>query len=126
MSINNITTGEQTITTTGPITGTLSTATLTTDFTITIRARGLNVGESMLLVIEDTASSSAFSDAEQVLAPINIVGGQPSTEGYTVNVRAYQVPTMRIGATNNKVRINCLALNSTGSPSVQVFAWMST
>jgi hypothetical protein len=122
MTITNITTGEQSVTSTGAITGVLSTATLATDFTLKIRVRGLAAGDSILIAFEDTASSSAFSDKTQI-ATVNIVGGQNANEGVVYNFRSYEVPTMRYGSTNDAIRVNCLAI--TGALPLCTLGWKS-
>jgi hypothetical protein len=120
MTISNITTGEQSVTSTGAITGTLSTASLATDFTLKVRVRGLAAGDNILIAIEDTASASAFSDKTQI-ATINIVGGSNTNEGVVHNFRSYEVPTMRYGSTNDALRLNCLAISA---GTATVYGWL--
>ncbi len=119
-TINAITTGEQAVTTSGAVTGTLDTSGITGDFTLKLRVRGLATGDTINLSFQDTANSSEFSDAIDV-ATVNIVGQGTAAEGVAYNFRKYQVPTMRTGATHNQVRVNCLSISG---GTAEVLAWL--
>jgi hypothetical protein len=101
---NPISTGEQSVTATGAITGVLDTSTLSGDFTVYARVRGLTGSQSIRIDMEDTANSSAFSDATQVYT-FEFVGA-PTPDGETKSVRAYHLKSARVGGTNNKLRGN--------------------
>lgn len=118
--ISEITTGEQTVTASGAVTGSLTTATLTGDYTVKVRVRGLGAGEGVLISIQDTASVTAFSDANNV-AVFHVVGGLP-TEGVTKEWREYEIPLTRFGSTNNALRAFCTV--ASGTPTAYVLAWL--
>jgi hypothetical protein len=120
-TISSISTGEQSVTSTGAITGSLNTASLTGDYTVKLRVRGLTLAtQNVMVALEDTANASAFSDALQCW--VASVAGATPTEGVTLSVRSYQLPAARFGATNTKLRFNCLAIN--GSPTALIEGWL--
>lgn len=122
-----ITTGEQTVTGTGPVTGTLDTSGLSGDYTVFVRVRGLTSGSSMQVALEDTANASAFSDATQPyvfsFVGSGTTGAGAQTEGIVQSVRKYQMPKARFGVTNSKFRINVQAMD--GSSTSLVTAWVA-
>jgi hypothetical protein len=117
-TISNITTGEQSVTGTGAVTGTLNTSSLSGDYTIKMRIRSI-VGTGPKVTIEDTANSSAFSDAETVAVMdlSNAVG----PDGITLSWKKHDIPNTRFGSTNNKLRANCIIAPGT---SCYVYAWL--
>jgi hypothetical protein len=118
--ISAISTGEQSVTTTGAITGSLDTSALTGAYTVKIRVRGLTSAQNIQIALEDTANASAFSDA---LQPWSVTfAGVAEPEGATQSVRDYQIPACRFGATNTKLRVNAQVV--TGSPTALVQAWL--
>jgi hypothetical protein len=117
---NLITTGEQTVTATGAITGTLDTSTLSGEYRIRGRIRGLSGSQSIRIAIEDTANASAFSEATTVAE--KDIKGAPNPEGVEVDFGAPRdFPDIRFGATNNKLRANCTAITSSTSALVEVW-----
>jgi hypothetical protein len=121
-TINEITTGEQAVTSSGAVTGTLDTSGIaeTSDFTLKIRIRGLAAGDTANFSFQDTQNSSEFSDAIDV-ATVNIAGQGTAPEGVTYSFRKYQVPTMRTGATHCQLRVNCLSISG---GTATVLAWL--
>lgn len=119
MAIPNVIAVEQTVTATGPLTGTLDTSTLSGDFTINVRVRGLTGNQTMRVDIEDTANSTAFSDATQVWTAD--FKGAPSPEGITHSIRAYKLPSIRFGGVNNKLRANVQEISNGVSALVEVW-----
>jgi hypothetical protein len=115
-----ITTGEQSVAATGPITGTLSTVTLAAPFTFRLRVRGLAAGQTISIGLEDTANATPFSDA--IVQWVTQVTGVAVPEGTTDNKTWYQLPAIRIGAANCKVRFNCYSI--TGGATALVEGWM--
>ncbi len=109
MTFQAITTGEQSVSASGAITGTLDVSTLTTDFTVKLRVRNLASGQKCSIVLEDTAGTTAFTDALQP-ASFQFSGGMP-VEGDYRERRSYDVPTLRTGATLNKLRFNCQSIS---------------
>ncbi len=120
--ITDITTGEQAVASAGAVTGSLDTSALGT-FTgsIKLMVRGLSAGKKALFVIEDTANATPFADAIQVAAK-HFVGGMP-TEGIAAEWQAYDIPLTRFGASNTKLRLNCLSIDSSPG-SVLAHAWL--
>jgi len=125
-TLKDITTGEQAVAAAGAVTGTLDTSA----FVITANAgfrtlkcvvRGLAPGKRALFVIEDTANATPFSDALQVAA-MHFVGSQP-TEGVAKEYQVYDIPMIRTGVANSKLRLNCLAIDATPG-TVLAHAWL--
>jgi hypothetical protein len=119
--MNDITTGEQAVTTAGAVTGTLVTATMTSFKTIKLMCRGLAAGKRALFSVEDTANVTPFSDALQV-AVAHFIGSQP-IEGSAREWATYDIPLTRFGVTNSALRINCLAIDGTPG-TVLVHGWL--
>jgi hypothetical protein len=114
----DITTGTQTVTTTGAITGSLDTSALIAAYTVKAKLK-LDKGVA-IVALEDTANASAFSDAVQV-AIFNIHGPTPA-EGDVRSVREYQIPGTRFGAANTKLRFNVLAI--AGGGTLTTWGWL--
>jgi hypothetical protein len=104
-----ITTGTQTVTATGPVTGTLSTAGLPNLSTIYLDVSTLTLGATCRISIEDSANGT-FSDALPVKV-WHFEGGEPAS-GITVSANSEEIPNIRKGATGNALRVNVLALGS--------------
>lgn len=117
---NAITTGEQSCSSTGAITGTLTTATLSKTGTIYLRIRGLTSGQSIRIALEDTANVTPFSDVTTCWI-FDTVGG-PSPEGITKSIEVINLPSMRFGVTNSALRFNATTLG--GSPTALVDGWL--
>ncbi len=80
--ISDITAGIQTVTASGPVTGTLDTSSLTGDFTVCVDVVSLTLASKAVICIEDTASPGApFSDARQLftVSPSLGCGGDVAT-----------------------------------------------
>jgi hypothetical protein len=116
------TNGEQTVTATGPISGTLDTSALNSNLRIRAFIRGLGANQSIRIAIEDTASATPFSDAA-IVTEFDIKGALPP-EGTYLNRSYYELPDVRVGSANTKLRGNCTAI--TGGASVQVKLWVSS
>jgi hypothetical protein len=116
----DITTGVQTITAAGVLTGTLDTSALTDLGTLKLAVTGLTAGAAARIVVEDTANSSAFSDALAV--HVFDIAGQVNVE-QDLSVKMQDKPTLRFGASNTKLRANCTVLNGS-SPSLSAHVWL--
>ena len=103
-----ITTGTQTVTAAGPVTGTLSTATLTNLSTLYLDVTGLSAG-TCRISIEDSATGT-FGDALPVKV-WHFESGEPA-DGITVSANSEEIPNLRKAATGNALRVNVLALSS--------------
>ncbi len=101
-----ITTGIQTVTAIGPVTGTLATAGLPNLSTIYLDVTGLSSG-TCRISIEDSANG-AFTDA----LPVKVWHFAPGSEPAGINVSAAldEIPNIRKGATGNALRVNVLSL----------------
>lgn len=116
-----LTTGEQTVTATGAVTGSLSTASMAAGVgSIKLRVTGLTSGQSVRLVVEDTNNATPFSDALQVWT-VDTAQGQ-SPDGNVYSVALITLPDLRIGSANTKLRVNCQAITS--NTSIKVLAWV--
>lgn len=131
----DITTGAQTVTATGPVTGTLDTSALSGDYTVWIQVDGLTAGATAHIAVEDTASATAFSDA-QAQATFSVTGQVESVATITLSFRDYQVGTgqveadltmgtnpRRFGATNTKLRANVTELTGS-SPGLTLHVYL--
>ncbi len=116
-----ITTGEQSVSAVGAVTGVLSTSALSGDFTIKVRVRGMTAGQGILLSVQDTANATPFSDANAV-AVAHVPGGAP-VEGVTFEWRTKDIPFTRFGAANTALRVFCQLLYGT-SPTAEVLGWI--
>lgn len=107
MAFNAITTGEQSVTATGAVTGTLDTSGMAAkDFwAIKLRATSFASGQTATVVVEDTANSTAFSDAK-VVAVAHITGPASGEAPKDFVWKKSDVPNTRFGATNTKLRFN--------------------
>ncbi len=105
-----ITTGIQTVTASGPVTGTLSTAALPNLSTVYLTVTGLSSG-TCRIAIEDSATGT-FGDAIPVKV-WHFTSGEPAS-GITVSAAADELVSIRKGANGNALRVNVLSL-STGS-----------
>lgn len=119
--LQDITTGLQSVSAAGAVTGSLDTSGNTGDYTIWLRVAGLDAGKRAIIAIEDTANASAFSDARQVAVQQVIGAVTPDTE-VKFSWRAYQLPMLRYGSANTKLRANVLAVD--GSPNLKVHAYL--
>lgn len=117
--ISQVTTSEQTVSATGAITGSLDTSALTGDFTIRGRVRAATGNPTVRIAIEDTANATPFSEALQVsVKDVKVTNG---SDGETVDFgRSYDLPSIRFGATNTKLRANCQAITG-GTAFVEVW-----
>jgi hypothetical protein len=118
--ISNITTGEQSVSSTGAVTGSLSTAALSGAYTVKMRVRGLATGKNCQIVLEDTANVTPFSDATQPWSQ-TFVGGEPA-DGDARSVVSYSIPQARFGVTNSAFRINVQSITS--GATFSVLAWV--
>ena len=107
----DITTGEQSVTTAGAITGSLDTSALIAAYLVRVKLE-LDMGVA-IVALEDTANATPFSDAVQV-AIFNVKAPTPA-EGNIQSVREYQIPATRFGAANTKLRFNVLAIYGGGT-----------
>jgi hypothetical protein len=120
-NVSQITTGEQAVTATGAVTGSLSTATLTGDFTVKVRVRGLSAGKALQLAVEDTANATPYSDVTQVA--VAQFYGETLADGDTRNWRQYEIPMTRFGVANSALRVNVQQISATPG-TVLVDAWL--
>lgn len=110
-----------TVNATGAVTGTLDTSALAGDFTLVVVVNNLATGKKARIAIEDTANATPFSDAQPV-AVFDLVGGINTNNSVAFSKRAYEIPSARIGAANNKFRANVLSCDA--SPNLQVQAFL--
>lgn len=131
----DITTAVQTVTAAGVVTGTLNTSAMSGDYTVFLNVSGLTEGATAAIAIEDTASSSAFSDAQQQ-AVFTVTGFIEGQAAVTLSFRKFEVGTgqveadltmgtsaPRFGAANTQLRAHVLALTGS-SPSLSLHAWL--
>jgi len=119
--ISDITTGKQSVAAAGAVTGSLDTSAITGDFTVRLRVSALASGKRMIIALQDTANATPFSDA------INqdvrqFVGEIVPSAPVEVSIQSYQLPLLRYGAANTKLRFNVLSVD--GSPAGEVHGWL--
>jgi hypothetical protein len=110
-----ISTGAQTLTAAGVVTGTADVSALTVRPTIKVDITGLTTGTARI-EIQDTANSSEFSDAETVAA-FDVTG--PVTQ-LDLSATPDLTPSMRLGAAHNQLRANVTLLTAS---SITVHAY---
>src|ERR1700683_2307687 len=103
-----ITTGTQTVTVAGPVTGILSTATLTNLSTIYLDVTGLSSG-TCRISIEDSATGT-FGDALPVKV-WHFENGEPAN-GVAVSANLDEMVNLGKGASGNALRVNVLSLSA--------------
>lgn len=119
--MNQITTGAQTVSAAGAVTGSLDTSAITADFTAKVRVRGLAATKRILLALEDTVDGGTpFADARQV-AVFDVLGGGVDHE-ISLSRSKYEMPSIRVGVANAKLRLRALSIDGSASASVQ--AWL--
>ena len=116
----DITTGQQTLTAAGVVTGSLDTSGIaaTDDLTLHLTVSGLTAGKTALIALEDTASATPFSDKRQV-AVAHFVGAIAGPAEIQLSWRRYQLAALRTGAANCALRANLLALDGSTSITLQ-------
>jgi len=123
MTATDITTGIQTVTSSGAVPGVLATANLSGPFCIKLQVVGLATTYVLpplaRIVIQDTASASQFSDAQPVMV-VDVPG--PVNVDVTYGVRDDQVPATRIGDTNSALRVYVYFVSV--DTTLQVHAWL--
>jgi hypothetical protein len=102
-----ITTGLQTVTAAGPVTGTLNTAALNIA-TLYLDVTGLSSG-TCRISIEDSATGT-FGDA----LPVKVWHFESGSniQGINVSANLDEIPNIRAGASGNALRVNVLSLAS--------------
>lgn len=121
MPSQNITTDAQTVSATGPVTPTtgLDISGITGDFTVLAEVSALSAASDApgaRIVLEDTVN--AFTAALPV-AVWDVAG--PIVTPVKVSWRKYELPSLRAGVANAKLRVNVVALSGT-TPSLTVAA----
>jgi hypothetical protein len=106
--------GSGTLTAAGAVGSPLDTSGLTGDFTLHITITSLTAGKKAVIAVEDTASATPFDDAIEV-AVFDIIGPIAAGAPWSVSKRAYELQGIRVGATNNKLRLKVLAIDSAAS-----------
>jgi hypothetical protein len=122
-----ITTGAQTVTATGAVTGSLSTSALSGDFTVKVDVLGLTAGATARIAVEDTSAGFGTDHSQvavfDVSGPIGTAESVVAPPDVNYSKRAYEVPSTRFGATNAALRVNVLVLSGS-SPSLTVHAFL--
>lgn len=119
--IKDITTGKQTVSGAGAVTGSLDTSGMSGDFTIKVRVPKLGAGKKAIFAIEDTANATPFSDAIQQVVWQAIGPIVPEAEKVW-SIKSHELPNIRFGASNTKLRLNVTTVDS--SPAMEVHAWL--
>jgi hypothetical protein len=114
-----ITTGVQTVSSAGAVTGTLDVSGLSGDFTLKVEVTELSAAKTAVIALEDTVNNFSAAVAQavcQVKGPI--VASAPKVFSW----RSYDLPAFRIGVTSAVVRANVLLCTAT--PGLKMRAWI--
>ncbi len=119
----DISTGVQTLATTGAVTATAGAdvAAITGDWTIKVRVTSLTAAKKVLIGLED--SVNAFT-ASIVKITCNPVGAISSAVERVYSFRKYQFPSVRCGTGSAVLRANILAID--GSTTVSLHSWIES
>lgn len=118
-TITDITTGVQTVTAAGAVTGTLDISGLSGDFTVKIRVTALSAGKTAVIALEDSVDE--FTNAVQ--QAVVQVSGEVKPEAEKVfSFKKADLPALRLGTTSAECRINVLSVTAT--PGLKVHAWL--
>lgn len=112
----DITTGAQTLSAPAAFPGVLDTSTIPADADLTIHTTvdGLAAGESALIVIEDTANATPFSDAHQIVAQ-HVAGPIQHQAPIALSWRRYELAAIRTGAANCALRARLVSISAGAS-----------
>ena len=125
MARTNITTGVQTVTATGAVTGSLDTSALSGDFTVKIRIVSLSSASgtpTCIIALQDTANASAFSEAIDC-AVVHANGTVLTVADKTFPFKKQDISNTRFGVANSKLRLYVWVLGGT-TPSLKVEGWI--
>ena len=117
--ITAITTGEQSVTAVGAVTGTMATTGLTGDYTIKLRVRGLAAAQKISIGLENSALGTFSTDILQD-AVYHFVGAD-QVDGSVRETASYDIPCTVFGGATNKYRFNAYVV--TGAPTALVEGW---
>jgi hypothetical protein len=121
---NLITTGEQSVTAVGAVTGSLSTNGLPKAGWLKARIRGLLPGQSIQMIVQDTANATPFSDAIAVWEIDTAQGAQVATvpeNEMNFAIELFRLPDMRFGGANNALRGNVTGMTAGAAPLVTIW-----
>lgn len=121
MPFNAITTGEQSVTATGAITGVADTSAYTKDlFTVKLRVTSFPAGQTATIALEDSANATAWSDTRQVQT-FHVVGPATAEAPLDFFVKKNDIPNVRIGVANAKMRFN---VQSISGGTLKAIGWI--
>ena len=122
-TLTDITTGVQTVSTTGAITPTagVDISGITGDATIVCEVTGLTSGKTARIQFEDTTNAFTASNA---LAVINVTGQIDGRWSDRFTLRKYQLPNNLFGTASAKLRANLTVIDSAAVLSLH--AWLET
>jgi hypothetical protein len=118
-TITDITTGVQTVTAAGAVTGTLDISGLSGDFTVKIRVTELSAEKTAVIALED--SVNAFTAAVQQ-AVVQVRGAVKPEAEKVFSFKKADLPAFRLGTASGVCRINVLSVTAT--PGLKVHAWL--
>lgn len=113
-----ITSGEATITSAGPVSGTLGTGVLAGNYEVTARVRGLGAGQRLSLLLEASAAGT-FTDT--VTAARWEVSGSGAPEGDEMSASWRDMQLVPFGGSGNALRFNVVALDAGATAQILGF-----
>lgn len=119
MAVADITTGLQTDTSTGAITGSLDISGVTGDFTVKLRIAALTAAKSVTIALQDTVDAYSASRTQWVKQFTGLIA-----EGadLVVSISKRELPHFRAGTASAECRFNILVID--GSASVDTHGWL--
>jgi len=121
MSLLDISTGLQTLATTGAVTATAGAdvSGITGDWTIKVRVTSLNSAKKCVIGLEDSVNGFTASVPKITFNPVGTIAA--ATER-TWSFRKYQFPSIRCGTTSAVLRANVYQIDAT--TTVSLHAWI--
>jgi hypothetical protein len=118
-TITDITTGLQTVSAAGAVTGTLDISGMSGDFTVKVRVAALGAGKTAVIALEDTVN--AFTAAVQQ-AVVQVRGEIKPEAEKVFSFHKRDLPNFRLGTASAACRLN--VLSCTATPGLKVHAWL--
>lgn len=105
-----ITTGAQTVTAAGPVSGTLDTSGIAGDFTIELVILGVSPATTARIAIEDGTTFTGLMPETMPLAIFHIEGPVMHDGNVQQSARKYEVCDVRAGTAGTALRVNVISL----------------
>lgn len=118
-TITDITTGLQTVSAAGAVTGSLDISGLSGDYTVKVRVAELSAGKTVVIGVEDTVNAFTAAVPQAV---VQCVGKVEQGFDKVYSFRKADIPALRLGTASAAMRINVYSATST--PGLKLHAWL--